>query len=197
MSTGSMIYWTGCWVITLVQSQSHVYPMKCFLFKRVSPSANYYPHHHFTSCAAVYLEHYSTCLCERVFHHCGNMPTCHECFPLSCGFIHFGEHWHHCNKNMQTDPPTSVPSVNLRASIHVSSCQLHSTTSASFLFSLTLHGNRPSLFLMIYPCHVLDEPPGMPLLRFARYDGLAGWKRQARFGKARYRPERDDGKGLE
>lgn len=90
-----------------------------------------------------------------------------------------------------------VPSVNLRASIHVFLCQLDSTASVSFLLSLILHGNRPSLFLMIYPCHVLDEPPGMPLLRFARYDGLAGRKTQARFGKGRYRPERDDGKGLE
>lgn len=30
------------------------------------------------------------CVNVRAFHHCGNVPTCHECFPLSCGFIHFG-----------------------------------------------------------------------------------------------------------
>lgn len=79
--------------------------------------------------------------------------------------------WHRCNKNMQTDPPTSMPSVNL--------CEL----SVSSLFSLTRHGNKPSLFLVIYPCHVLERPSGILPQRFAPFEGLAGWERQARFGR--------------
>lgn len=43
----------------------------------------------------------------------------------------------------------------------------------------------------------LEEAPGMPLQWFLLFDGLAGWKTQARFGRGRYGAERNDGKGLD
>lgn len=46
--------------------------------------------------------------------------------------------------------------------------------SVSSLFSLTVHGNKPSLFLMIYPSYVLEKPPGMPLQRFVLFDWAGG-----------------------
>lgn len=90
-----------------------------------------------------------------------------------------GSIWHRCNRNMQTDPPNSMPSVRVCLRMCVFLRWLDSAVSVRSLFFLTLHGNKPSLFLMIYPCHVLEEPPGMPLQRFVLFDGLAGWKTQA------------------
>lgn len=37
----------------------------------------------------------------------------------------------------------------------------------------------------------------MPLQWFVLFDGPAGWKRQARFGRGKVGPERNDGKGLD
>lgn len=180
-----------------------VLQVKCYLMVFFSPNSTAFSISSFLP--SVYVQHSSVsgahtvpmCVDIHMCHHCGNFPKFHECFLLFCALIHSGERWHHCNKNMQTDPPNSIPSVNLCASMRVFLCRLDSTASVSSLFSLTRCGNKPSFFLMIYPCRVLDEPPGMPLQRFVLFDGLAGWKRQARFGKGRYRPERNDGKGLE
>lgn len=72
-------------------------------------------------------------------------------------------------------------------------CRLAITDSVNSLFSLTHHGNKPSLFLfLIYPCHVLEEPPGMPLQRFV----LFGLESTGEVWQGKVESERNDGKGL-
>lgn len=79
------------------------------------------------------------------------------------------------------------------ASMCVFLCWLDSTYSVSSLFSLTHRGNKPSLFLFfIYPCHVLEEPPGMPLQWFV----LFGLEYTSEVWQGKVEPERNDGKGL-